>query len=422
MQLSKLRIFLILFMVPLTAGAVLLQSPVAEHPAISYSEATPTDPVGQLAQKISKGEERLAFDAERGYLPSLLSKLNVPVSSQSLVFSKTSLQLDNIWPRRPRALYFNDDVYIGWIPNAPLIEFASVDPKLGTVFYTLEQVESQLPKLERQTNECLLCHDGSSTGGVPGLIMRSVYPDSHGNAILRAGTFLTNDRSPWRERWGGWYVSGTHGHAVHMGNLMAPDGANVTGNAKHYLSQIDLTSGANVQDVSEKFDSEYYLSPHSDIVSLLVLTHQTNVHNLITRTSYEARIATFDKEKQIPTSLRSTAEALVRAMLFTGEPQLSDTVAGTSGFAQHFSEIGPRDSKGRSLRDLDLNRRLFRYPLSYLIYSEAFDALPDVAKDFIYGRLREILTGKDTSGQFEHLSAADRTAILDILNDTKPGW
>jgi hypothetical protein len=423
MQLLKFRSVLILLSAPLTVGAVLLQSPVAEHPAIRYSDATPADPVGRLAQKLAQGEEKLVFDAERGYLPSLLSKLHVPVSSQSLVFSKTSLQLDKIWPRRPRALYFNDDVYIGWIPDAPLLEFASVDPKLGTVFYTLEQVQSRQPKLERQTTECVLCHDGSSTGGVPGLIMRSVYPDSHGNAILRAGTFLTNDRSPWRERWGGWYVSGTHGDAVHMGNLMAPEGANVVGGgAKHYLSQVDMTSGSNLKDITEKFDSEYYLSPHSDIVALLVLTHQTNVHNLITRTNYEARIAEFDQEKQIPASLRNTAEALVRAMLFTGEPQLAAPVVGTSGFTQHFTEIGLRDSKGRSLRDLDLNRRLFRYPLSYLIYSDAFDALPGLAKDFVYRRLREILTGKDTSGQFEHLSAADRSAILEILKDTRPGW
>jgi hypothetical protein len=432
MRFSPFRNFVIALLIPLSAAAMLLQSPFAEHPAISYSKETPTDPVSRLAQRLSRGEEQLEFDLKQGYLPSLLKKLNVPVSSQALVFSKTSLQIEQILPRRPRALYFNDDIYVGWIPNAPLIEFASVDPKLGTVFYTLDQ-ESAPPRLERRTTDCVSCHDGSSTGGVPGLIMRSVYPDRDGNAILRANNFLTTDRSPWQERWGGWYVTGTHGDPVHMGNLMAAHHVIAIGrNAQAYVAQMDLNAGANLKDVRNKFDSAYYLSPHSDVVALLVLTHQTNVHNLITRMNYEARIAIFEQKiseeardlspAQIPIGLRNTAETLVSAMLFTGEPQLAGPVIGTSGFAEQFALSGPRDRKGRSLRDLDLNRRLFRYPLSYLIYSEAFDALPDPAKVLIYLRLREILSGNDTGQQFAHLSQEDRTAILQILDETKRGF
>jgi hypothetical protein len=165
-------------LVPLSAAALLWQSPFADHPAVAFSDGTPTDPVGRLGQQLSDGEEKLEFEPEHGYLISVLRKLNIPVTSQSLVFSRTSLQAERISPRSPRALYFNDDVYVGWIPNAPLMEFASVDPKLGTVFYTLDQEQVGTPRLERRTTDCVLCHDGASTGGVPGLMLRSVYPDS----------------------------------------------------------------------------------------------------------------------------------------------------------------------------------------------------------------------------------------------------
>ena len=431
MRFSTVRTLVIALLVPLGARAMLLQLSTADTPAIRYFSATPTDPVARLAEKLSKGEEELEFDANLGYLPSLLEKLNVPATSQVLVFSKTSLQADRIGPRRPRSLYFNDDVYIGWIPTAPLMEVASVDPDLGTVFYTLDQVESASPQFERRTTECLGCHNNLSTGGVPGLMMRSVYADNAGNALLRGGSFITTDSSPWAERWGGWYVTGNYGAKVHMGNLMAADhGFQIGMNVKDHIARMDFNAGANLNNVSDRFDHEYYLSPHSDVVALLVLAHQANVHNLITGVNYEARYATSGQENSeaqdlpmpIATGLRRTSEMLISAMLFTGEPPLAGPVRGTSGFAEQFSRPGPRDRKGRSLRDLDLDQRLFRYPLSYLIYSESFSELPDLAKDFIYGRLREILTGTDNSGQFDHLSQSDRTEILEILEDTHAGW
>src|SRR5437762_2861546 len=343
---------------PLSSAAMLLQSPFADHPAVAYSAVTPEDPVGRLGQKLAEGEERLEFEPEHGYLVSVLRKLNIPVTSQSLVFSKTSLQAERISPRRPRALYFNDDVYVGWIPDAPLMEFASVDPKLGTIFYTLDQEQSGTPRLQRRTTDCVLCHDGASTGGVPGLMIRSVYPDNEGNAILRAGTFFTTDHSLWRERWGGWYVTGTHGDEVHMGNLLAPNHVNSLGtSAETYVSQLNLSAGSNIKDVRDKFESSRYLSPHSDIVALLVFTHQANLHNLITRASYEAHIAIYEKEipanvkdirvDQVPASLRNAIDALVRAMFFSDEQALAGPVQGTSDFAKQFTKSGPRDRKGR---------------------------------------------------------------------------
>ena len=65
---------------------------------------------------------------------------------------------------------------------------------------------------------------------------------------------------------------------------------------------------------------------------------------------------------------------------------------------------------------------MFRYPLSYLIYSESFQALPEVARGQVYLRLWEVLEGGDTGDTFAHLSGRDRTAILEILEETEPGF
>ena len=117
--------------------------------------------------------------------------------------------------------------------------------------------------------------------------------------------------------------------------------------------------------------------------------------------------------------IESAAEKLVEYMLFADELQLSDTVKGTSGFASEFSALGPRDSKGRSLRDFDLTKRMMKYPCSYLIYSKPFASLPEEAKDRVNRRLFEVLTGHDESQRFAHLQPSDRRAILEILRETR---
>src|SRR5262249_53739144 len=118
--------------------------------------------------------------------------------------------------------------------------------------------------------------------------------------------------------------------------------------------------------------------------------------------------------------VKNAGEPLVKYLLFSGEAALTEPVRGTSGFAAEFARRGPRDGKGRSLRDFDLRRRLVAYPCSYVIYPPAFAGLPGPVKDYVYRRLWEVLTGKDTGADFAHLSAADRQAILEILRATKP--
>ena len=330
---------------------------------------------------------KLEFDEAHGYLRSVLRALGIPVESQVLVFSKTSFQAAAISPEWPRALYFNDSTAVGSVHSSDLLEFASVDPKLGVVFYTLDQKKVEKPHFDRRDAACLQCHDsGGPTLGVPGLMVRSVYPDPTGMPVFQAGDFFTDQRSPLKERWGGWYVTGTHGEMTHMGNAVARD--------RDHPETLEGAAGLNVTDLSGKFDTGSYLSPHSDIVALMTLEHQARMTNLITRVGYETAItiegqSAFNQAYHQPVEelsdvarhrIDSAVEQLVEYMLFVDETKLHAPIKGTSGFAEAFQKSGPQDRKGRSLRDFDLTQRMFRYPLSYMIYSEAFDGMPEAAR------------------------------------------
>ena len=378
----------------------------------------------ELVQRIQTEKAVLKYDENYGYLPSVLRQLQIPVSSQTLVFSKSSFQLSQISPEMPRAIYFNDDVYVGWVNHGQFIEIAEVDPQDGPIFYKLEQEDAPSPVIQRETEECLVCHDTfQANSPVPRLLMLSVLPNRDGNA-LKAAALITNDQSPLRERWGGWYVTGTHGKQQHLGNTLVRARAEDIDDIRKFIGQMDLTSGGNMTDLSSKFNIKEYLSPHSDIVALMVLGHQTHVHNMITSGVYEIRDAITQGfvGQKMTEAVKDAGERIARAMMFVGEAQLTEQVHGTSRFAEEFAQRGPRDSHGRSLRELDLQRRLLRYPLSYLIYSKSFEAMPDDLKEYVHRRIREVLTGEDKSPEFQHISQDDRTAILEILKETKPGF
>lgn len=395
---------------------------------IGYATIPATDAVARLQRQIDAGDVTLTHEPKSGYLVSLLAQLKVPVSSQTLVFSKTSLQRGRISPRTPRAIYFNDDVYVGFVRGGDL-EIAAADPRIGTTFYTLEQDAAVKPKLVRKTDSCLQCHGGSMTRDMPGLLLRSVFPDARGLPVLRAGSSLVTQETPFEKRWGGWYVTGTHGQQRHLGNTLVTDEVDP--------DALDTSAGANVTNLSGKFDfdASAYLSGHSDVVALMVMEHQVQMHNLIGRANYQTRLALHD-ERVMNTAfdrpadfrsdgtqsrLRGAAEPLVKYMLFCGEAKLTDRVQGTSGFAAEYASQGPRDGQGRSLRALDLERRLLKHPCSPLIYSPAFDGLPETAREYIFGRLFDVLSGKDQSTDFAHLAPGVRRAILEILRETKPG-
>jgi hypothetical protein len=395
-----------------------------EHDAIEYAKRPVDDPVVRLQRRLNSGEERLEFAGERGYLESVLRALGVPAESQVLVFSKTSFQAPRIAPRLPRALYFNDSVSVGWVRGGDVLELAAVDPRQGVIFYTLDQDPSGKPRFERR-DTCLQCHQSGATEGVPGLVVRSVFPEPSGMPQFHAGTFVTDHRSPLIERWGGWYVSGTHGTQSHMGNAVVRD--------REKPGVLETEGTQNVTTLQGRFDTGAYLTPHSDIVALMVLEHQTRMTNLITRLSFETRMALHDNaainkalgrpadelSESTVRRIHSPAEELVEYMLFANEARWTEPLKGVSGFAEKFASSGIRTGQGRSLRDLDLRTRLMRYPCSFLIYSEAFDNLPPMAKERVYRRTWEVLTGRDASSKFAALSKADRAAVREILTATK---
>jgi hypothetical protein len=404
-----------------------LADSLCEQEPIRYSSPEVDDPVSRLQQRLSSGEFQLEYDSKSGYLKSILKALGVPESSQALVFSKTSFQRDRISPETPRALYFNDEVYVGWVRWGEVVELSAVDPQKGAIFYTLSQEKAELPVIRRHTHECLQCHESGLSQGVPGHIVRSVFTDPRGQAVLSAGTYVTNHNSPFAERWGGWYVTGSHGSAGHMGNQTVSRSEERTLPAK-----FDYARGANRNSLDGLCDTTAYLSPHSDLVALMVLEHQTHGQNLLTVANYQARLALRDEESMnralgrnpeerldsTTRRIKSAAEPLVKYLLYLDEPALKAPIAGTSRFASEFPERGPRDRQGRSLRDLDLNQRLFKYPLSYLVYSPAFEGLPRVAREYVYQRLAEILSGKDANLS-SRISAEQRTAVREILQETK---
>jgi hypothetical protein len=395
-----------------------------EQEPISYSDAEPDDALSRLAAKVEAGDVQLEYAEPRGYLDTLLRELHVPASSQTLVFSKTSFQASRISPSAPRAIYFNDDVYVGSVRGSDTLEVSVANAKLGTTFYTVER-EADGPHFVRQTHECLQCHASTHTKQVPGHTVRSVYPGRDGTPFYQAGTFRTDQTSPFTERWGGWYVTGTHGRQRHMGNAIVqnPDEPEV----------LDVQSGANLCDLSSKFDTSPYRTAHSDVVALMVLEHQVQMHNFITAANFETRRALHHQavmnrlfkdpdDYQSDTTksrIRNSCRRLVQYMLFADEAALTDKVAGTSDFAREFTARGPFDDTGRSLREFDLERRLFKYPCSYLIYSETFDGLPPLTLALVYRQLYDALSGKDEDEQFAHLTDGDRQAIREIIKETK---
>jgi len=375
---------------------------------IDYFGKESADVIVRLSTQIELGEVSFKPRGGFGYLLDLLKALDVPVESQTLVFSRTSLQEQLISPKNPRAVYFNDEVAVGWIPGSPLLEIAAHDPVKGAMFYTLPQPadDNPLRKIAFHREErCVECHLSHATLSVPGYMLRSMQVDEFGERDAQGDYADVTHSVPHAKRWGGWYVTGTSGGQTHMGRAVSA------------------------------LDTSPLPAATSDIVAHLVLAHQTQMHNLITQTNYQTRLALYaedarNKALNLPAGTISEAarqrferpaEALVRYLLFANEAPLEDGVDGGSGFAEEFAAKGPRDARGRSLREFDLRKRIFKYPCSYLIYSEAFDAIPGPAKDYIYRRLFEVLSGREQGPEFASLSGEDRKAILEILVATKAG-
>jgi len=406
------------------AGAWLYGKPVSsvgrldDHPAIQYTSRPTNDRVVKLNRNLVEGTRSLRHDHRTGYLLSVLDALGVPVESQLLVFSKTGIQRDYTGPNTPRALFFNASVIVGYVPGAPSLELAAHDPQQGVVFYTLEQAPAPTPTFTRRTT-CLTCHVSSDTLEVPGTIARSHLVGDDGRMLANVTSHTVDHRTPHTDRWGGWFVTST---------MLAPPPYAQLGHLGNITTSLDPSTGTSI--VSNKVfidwidsapETRGYLSGASDIATLLIFDHQMHAMNLLTRLNWESRVAASGGRLEVTEGpLRNRVNQLADYLLFVVEAPPTVALSPPSGFVASLRASVPRDRLGRSFGQLDLDKRLLRYPCSYMVYSEAFDGLSPAVKEAVYRRIFDILLGRDAQRRYANLSPADRAAIVEILRDTKP--
>jgi hypothetical protein len=374
--------------------AILLLFPLAvvAIAAARANDATaPTNVVQALEAKLEKGEIKFDYAPDgHGYLRSVLQALKISPESQVLPFTKSSLQFDHISPGTPRAVYFNDDVAVGSVHPGGLIEILVNDRRGGLAFYTLDNSKPGTPRLEEEGARCTVCH-GLVNNVAPGWIVANITATADGMPQIAnpAHPFdITDQTRPFEDRWGGWYVTGTSENMRHLGNVTAPD--------PQQPFELPAEGGRTLASLSGRFDPSHALKATSDIVALMTLEHQTGFINRVDVLNTKYSDAGLDD--------------LVTYMTFANEVPLPGPISGDSGFTADFAKPGPHDSRGRSLRTFDLKARLFRYPLSYMVYSTAFDALKPDIKDKLYRRLYDALKAK----------GADGNDAIAILAATKP--
>jgi hypothetical protein len=394
-------------LIPVPAQAQLRYD--TEYPAIGYGKTAPDDAFTRAMETAQLEHDALG----RGYLDSLLKALDIDPASQTLVFSKTSLKQRFITAENPRSLFFNDEVYVGFVPGSSTLEIAAMDPQLGPVFFDFAQSVDAPARFEQETGRCLRCHDSYSLtgGGVPRFMLSSVLAGPDGNMVSHELSEITDTSTPLERRWGGWYVTGTHGEQKTLGNFVIRDVA--------VLREPGFAGIGNLQTLDSLVSLDKYVRPTSDIVALLVLEHQVEVQNAITRLNYDSRTqlagGTLDAA-----ALEALTRPLLDSLFMAHEAPLGANVSGSSEFAENFVKRGPVDSQGRSLRDFDLQTRTFRYPLSYLVYSDAIMALADPVRAHLFGRIKAVLEDAPGAPEYPQLSADLRSAIAGILRDTKP--
>jgi hypothetical protein len=371
---------------------MLLPLAVAAIAAVSRADEAPTNAVEALEAKLDKGEIKLTYAPDgHGYLKSVLAALKVSPQSQVLPFTKSSFQFDRISPGAPRAVYFNDDVAVGSVHPGGLIEILANDRRGGIVFYTLDNNAPGAPHLQAESDRCAVCH-GMVNGVTPGWIVANIITVADGTPQIMNPEHpfdFTDQTRPFEDRWGGWYVSGMSQNMHHLGNVTAPD--------PDRPFDLPPEGGHTLANLSGHFDPADTLKPGSDIVALMTLEHQTGFINRLFALNMRYSDAALDD--------------LVAYMTFADEMPLPGPVSGDSGFTADFAGRGPRDPGGRSLRSFDLKTRLFRYPLSYMIYSSAFEALKPEIRGRLYRRLYDALKSK----------GADGIDAIAVLAATKPG-
>lgn len=389
-------------------------------PPLRYSDTAATDPVAKLAAEIASGRRGIEGATVLDRLRFVLNLLEVPEESQVLVFSKTSKQNPLINPANPRALYFNERSYVGYVPGGE-IEVLTHDPVLGPVFYLIDTPLADRPAvIDRDTSSCLSCHGTARTEGVPGPLVRSVFPDEDGHPVAPLGSFLIDHRSPIGERWGGYYVTGDSS-LPHFGNrtFVEEDG------------RLNAVAAPPLRSLKGRIEVSRYLRETSDIVALMVLEHQCRVHNLLTSASMRYRRSHWLQKALDPAAdpdlgsagrmADEAAKELVDALLFKDEAALGENgIEGDSAFQDAFTARFPKTADGRSLADFQLQDRMFKLRCSYMVYSEAFEALPARVMAAVRVRLKVRLGEGPEAADW--IKPSERAKINAVLMATLKGW
>ena len=402
----------------LTTGAALGQAnyEAIDQPPHNYWKRPLKDRFTLLKDDLEAGRVPLDYSSEKAFLISVLRAFRIPASSQMLVFSTTSLQLRFISPSNPRALFFNEDVYLGYIPGARM-EIVSLDPEVGGIFYIFDIPRAGEPIRVERSDRCMNCHAGDDTGHVPGLVIKSVVPGPTGGSLNAFRREQTGHQIPFEQRFGGWYVTGQNGITNHWGNIMGR--LSPAGLEKNFIAP------------GTRFDFAKYPMPTSDILPQLVHEHQAGFVNRVIEAGYRARTWLHADQGKLTAEhladLAQQAEVLTRYLLFADEvPLPTGGVAGEPLFKAAFLQHRRTAKDGASLKDFDLRTRLFKHRCSYMIYSAIFQGLPGELKQSVYHRLGEALSSEKPDREYACLPAAEKQTLRAILKDTladlPKGW
>lgn len=388
-------------------------------PPLRYSDTPATDAIARLAD--NGDGSAVKGDTPLEKLQFVLDLLEIPAESQMLVFSKTSKQNALIHPGNPRALFFNQNSYVGYVPGGD-IEVITHDDLLGPVFYLIRAGNAEAPRISRDTSDCMSCHGTARTESAPGVLVRSVYPDETGQALLSLGTFQIDHTSPIQERWGGYYVTG-RSSIPHLGNRTYQDDE----------QRVTPTNSPVLESLAGKIDVSRYPHATSDIVALMVLEHQCLIHNHLVAAAMNYRRILWLQRSLDPTSDAGAGAAgrfaddaagkIADLLLFANEADLGDNgIEGDPAFQDAFAKRFPKSGDGRSLADFQLNDRLFKHRCSYMVYSKAFANLPEHLHTAIIARLDSILRSPPSTDCHPDLKPSERRKIAVILRETLPGW
>ncbi|PAW91526.1 MAG: hypothetical protein B9S33_00630 [Pedosphaera sp. Tous-C6FEB] len=382
-----------------------------DQPPHDYWKRAPQDRFSRWMNDVKAGRVQLDYSGEKAFIASVLKSLDIPASSQMLSFSTTSLQLSLISPRTPRALYFNEDVYVGYVVGGK-VEVVAVDPELGGIFYIFDIPRNGQPPRPERATRCMNCHAREDTGYVPGLVVKSVIPGPTGGSLESFRQALSGHGVPLNQRFGGWYLTGAGGLTNHLANF--------------YGRSTPQGIVRNPIPPGTMFSYDRYLVAHSDLLPQLLHEHQIGFVNRAIEATYRTRTYLDAGQGKLSPEhakiLDEQAKGLTRYLLFADEVPLPvGGVAGDEEFKTDFlsqRHIGPG---GAALKDFELRTRLFQNRCSYMIYSAAFRGLPAEMKQRVFARLAQALDSGKPNPEFAYLPAAEKQKLRGILRETVVG-